>query len=274
MKHLHTALVGWLVAGLSLLAGCGVDPAPKELSNLSKWFWVHYDDASDEELAEGIENLHNASKSVTADEPLKGTVARLGKSDLEVINFQNREPKRARGYLVITEFPCKLAQLEKIVIALNQPELHPDTYKKYKREYTSDLAKYLARDTSQLKWKVDLTTDPTIGSAATENLNGGSRFIKSIDSEVTPHGAFLISRTWLTAPATFEDDGYALNQDYQIETWHERKPGRILHMFTVWRQGQFDVLDTEDDTFGTLMMNAFVDWDERVAELCKAGIPK
>lgn len=267
-------LVVMLLAVAALLTGCGVDPAPKDLQRLSKWFWVHYDDASDEELADGIIKLNAATKEAKADEPIKGTVARLGKSDLEVVGLSAKEPSRARGYVVVTEFPCKLAQLEKIVIALNQDELHPDTYKSYKREYTSDLAKYQSRDVSQLKWKVQLTTDPTIGAPATESLLGGSRYIRSIDSDTTPYGAFLISRTWLPEPAKFSEDGYALNQDYQIETWHERKPGRILHMFTVWRQGSFDVFDTEDDVFGNLMMNAFVDWDERVAELCKAGIPK
>lgn len=267
-------LVAMLLAVAALLTGCGVDPAPKDLQRLSKWFWVHYDDASDEELADGIIKLNAATRAATTDEPIKGTVARLGKSDLEVVGLSAKEPSRARGYVVVTEFPCKLAQLEKIVIALNQDELHPKTYKKYKREYTSDFDKYMARDASQLKWKTELTTDPTFGAPATESLLGGSRFVRSIDSDTTPYGAFLISRTWLPTPAKFSEDGYALNQDYQIETWHERKPGRILHMFTVWRQGSFSGLDTEMDTFGNLMMNAFVDWDERVAELCKAGIPK
>lgn len=258
-----------LVVSMLLACGCGVDPAPAGIENVAKWTWVNYDAADDEAIADAIVKLHAETKNVPADEPVKGSLdVRLSAEDLAPVGLDGvNDPSKARGLLAVTIIECPLAKLEPLVYALNQDEQHPDSYDAYKRTHTSDLATYQSREADTLTWTTELTaTVSAIGSTTySETLSGGVRWVPD-----TPHGPVLLSRTWLTQPATFEEEGDDyFRQDYQIEIFYERAPGETVHVFGVWREMRMLGFDMDDDVLHSTQLGGFIDWDEQVEELCQ-----
>lgn len=261
-----------LVALLGLVPACADTAELTEVSGTAQWLWLHYDDASQEAIHRAVVELNGTVSAVTADEPLMGTMPVLTRADLQPIGLQDvRDPSKTTGLLVVTEIPCKLAQIEKAVIRLDQTQNYPDAYKSYLRKYKTSEADYLARKVLTLAWDVTLTTDPSFGQPATEELAGSVRFVPDLGKDKSPFGAVLLSRTWLKKPASFPVAEFSLPQDYQIEAFYERSAGKIVHLFGVWREGDFDYFDMSSDFLRGQMMEAFADADVEIGELCKSG---
>ncbi len=265
-----TLLSTMLFAGA--LAACGVDDAPKEYNSLVPWMWHSYATASDEELAKGIIALAGASSEVTADSPVKAQIGHLSAADIADLGLSARDVTRARGMFVVTEFNCKLAQLEKIATSLKQQTVYPDAYDSYARTYTSSVDDYFARKTNTLSWATDLKSTQ-LGTTFSEHLNGGARYLPDLGKEQSPFGAALLQRTYLAKAATSSDSDKSWDQDYQIDVFVERKPGKILHLFAAWRHINFGWIDTDSDTMVKQMLSAFVDWDTQTEAACKKGLP-
>lgn len=258
---------------VAVLGACGVDPAPTELQSLVPWFWENYAAGDDEQVAEAVRNLDVALKGVTADEPLEASLNRLVKAQLAVVGLDGvNDPAKAAGMVVATEIGCTLAQVEKVVIALEQDSLYPDVYDTYARKHTTDKVAYLARTAPTLAWDTAIKAT-IVTNTYTENLKGGARFVKDRGKVESPFGAILVSRTWLPKPAVFEDTDKKFPQDYQIEVYYERSPGRVVHLFGVWREMVIGGLSTEDDSFVGLMTGNFINWDAKTDALCKAAKP-
>jgi hypothetical protein len=91
-------------------------------------------------------------------------------------------------------------------------------------------------------------------------------------TDAATKGPFLITRTWLPAPATFSATSTSsFKQDYQLEIFWEQAPGTIFHAYAMWREirdGGFN-LTLEDNGFLNLVLDNLVSWDDKTAVLCK-----
>ena len=250
---------------LVLAIGCGEDAAPEKITDFSKWLWRNYDTATDIQLADSIVQLNGTVTSVTADAPLKALVSRLSAADVKLVGSKG-DASLAVGLLAVTEIRCTLAQIEKIQTAAEQNTLHPDDYDAYKRTFLQSRDDYLAHKFNRLDWDTELTSD-----YATEKLRGSVRFIPDQGKAKSPFGAALVSRTFLKEPAVGVDSGTVWPQDYQIEAFYERSPGKLIHLFAVWRQADFSGLSTESAFLQNLQMGGFVDWDKVVETQCLSG---
>lgn len=264
MQHVRLVALAAL-----MLAGCAsVEPAPADLDGLARWFWQHYEDASDPEVHEAVVKLDAQLADVAKDKPLMLEVERLPQEAVEALGLRDPvDTAKARGFLVATVIPCALGKVEPLVYAQNQDELHPDTYDRYSRTFTSDFDAYKDRREKKLTWRTEIEAAP-VGQRYKETVLGGLRFVPAADGESSPFGPVILGRAWIPHPAEFDHDGNYFRQDYQSEVFFERRPGETVHLFTVWREMKVTILSTEDDGFADLQMNGFVDWDERVAGHC------
>ncbi len=255
-----------LLVGGALASGCAEDPAPEQIIDVSRWLYRNYATASDERMAEAVVALAGSVTAVTADNPFKGLIGSLKAGDNAVVGRTGVDPTKTVGMMVVTEFNCKLAQVEKIHSAADQNALHPSAYTAYKRTFRQSRDEYLARKFNQLDWDTELTSD-----YASEKLDGSLRFIADLGKAKSPYGAALVSRTWLKENAVAVASATEWQQDYQVEAYFERTPGKVVHLFAVWRQAQFMGLSNESTTLQNLQFGGFVDWDKEVEKACASG---
>ncbi len=262
MRRLLLFAVCWL---LLAAAGCAEAPAPEKITDFSKWLWRNYESADNDALANAIVQLNGTVTEVTADKPLKALITRLDQSDVTLVGLKG-EAKLAVGLLAVTESACTLAQVEKIHTSGDPGAVHPDAYKAYKRTFVQSRDDYLAHKLVRLDWDTELTSN-----YATEKLKGGVRFVADAGKVKSPFGAALVSRTFLKEPAVGSDSSTTWPQDYQIEAYYERSPGKVVHLFAVWRQADFSGLSTESSFLQNIQMGGFVDWDKEMEKACKSG---
>lgn len=258
----------------ALASGCNTTPpelAPAEVDHNLRWFWVHGDSADDATLLDGAGKLAVAGKADTRTGPLKGQMRnRLEPADLAGVGLEANDPSAARGLLVVNLFACTLDKLEAILIALDQKAQYEGVYDSYARTYTSDADAYRARTASRLAWDVDVQASLPVADTYTSQLRGGIRRVPGPTDGPTK-GDFLVTRTWLTAPATFPASSPShFKQDYQVEVFWEQAPGRIFHGYGMWRDilvGGFG-LSIEDDGLVNIVLDNLVKWDDETARLC------
>lgn len=251
---------------IALASGCAEDAAPEKIIDVSRWLYRNYDTASDERLAEAVVALAGSTTAVSADNPFKGLIGSLKAGDNMVVGRTGVDPTQTVGMMVVSEFNCKLAQVEKIHSATEQNTLHPSAYTAYKRTFRQNRDDYLARKFNKLDWDTELTSD-----YASEKLDGSLRFIPDLGKDKSPYGAALVSRTWLKENAVAVASATEWQQDYQVEAYFERTPGKVVHLFAVWRQAQFMGLSNESATLQNLQFGGFVDWDKEVEKACASG---
>lgn len=264
----------WLALTFVIATGCNTtlpELAPDEVDHNVRWFWVHGDSADEATLLDGAAKLAVAGKADTRTAPLKGQMReRLTAEEVAVVGLTGVDPAAARGLLVVNLFDCTLDKLEGILIALDQKAQYQGVYDAYDRRYTSDADAFLARTTPKLSWDVDVKASLPIGDTYTSKLKGGVRRVKG-PADGPTKGDVLITRTWLTEPATFlTNSGSWFRQDYQVEIYWEHAPGRIFHAYGMWR----DImaagvgLGIEDNGFFNIVLDNLVKWDDETAKLC------
>ena len=246
--------------------------APEEVDANLRWFWVNGDSADDATLIDAAAKLAVSGKAQTRTTPLKGQMReRLVAADLTNVGLDANDPSTARGVLVVNLFDCNLDKLQGILIAQDQASQYTDVYKSYVRTYTTDADAFLAKSTNVLNWTVDVKAALPVEDVYESSLKGNIRRVRSGPDSATK-GDFLITRTYLTAPATFASNSTSwFKQDYQIEVFWEQSPGRIFHGYGMWRDikaGGFN-LSLEDNGFLNIVLDNLVAWDTRTAELCK-----
>ena len=244
--------------------------APSEVSVAARAFWSGYDsdEATVKKLTADIEGIIGRAGTI----PIQAKVADLQKDDLKVIGFdKDRDPTLGAGMLIVTELDCTLDEAEKLAMATNQPELYPNTYDAYKRTYKSSAQDYLARKTDKVAWETDLTATVT-GPQYRSILSGGNhRFATAGPTG----GPMFLSRTFLTAPATFlkGGDNAAFQQDYQIELYYERPSKKTVHFYAVWRQFNIGSLNSDSNFYQSLVLGNIVDFDKRTSKICRDKTP-
>ncbi|MFT3711393.1 MAG: hypothetical protein QM817_27485 [Archangium sp.] len=245
--------------------------APDAVDANLRWFWVNGDSADDATLIDAASKLSVGGKADTRTSPLKGQMReRLASEDLKNVGLEANDPSTARGLIVVNLFDCTLDKLTNILIAQDQITQYPDVYKSYVRSYTNDDANFRSRGSDLITWQVDLSAALPVDDVYTSLIKGGVRRVRSTAESATK-GDFLITRTWLTAPATFPSTSTSyFKQDYQIEVFWEQSPGKIFHAYGMWRDikvGGFN-LTIEDNGFMNIVLDNLVKWDTRTAELC------
>jgi hypothetical protein len=89
-----------------------------------------------------------------------------------------------------------------------------------------------------------------------------------IDAEASPFGPTLVTRRFMTGPATFEKPDYTYPQDWRLEAYYEVKPGVVVHAAAMWREADFGAIQSSDEGVQRLVLNGMQDWDETSSAHC------
>ena len=266
------SLIAVLLSQAACLNSTPPPPAPDAVDQNLQWFWVHGAALGDAELAAAAAKLGVSGKADSRTTPLKTlTHERLAPADLEPVGLEkSNDPSTARGLMIVNLFPCTLDTLERLLIAQDQAAQYTGVYDAYTRTYTSDLAAYTDRKKATLDWTVDMKASLPINDGYAATIKGGIRRVAAPADGATK-GPFLVTRTWLTAPATFSSGSTSyFRQDYQVEVFWEQAPGTIFHAYAMWRDMKAGGvnLSIEDNGFVNVILDNLVKWDDTTAGLC------
>ena len=77
----------------------------------------------------------------------------------------------------------------------------------------------------------------------------------------------------MTQPAAFDEGSKkSMDQDYQIEAFWERSPGELVHVYGMWRQGDYGAgYTTDSEGVQRLILNGMSSWDDDTERLCAEG---
>lgn len=262
-----------LLVALSL-SGCRkVEPAPAALDDLFHWFWQEVDDGDDETLAGGLANLHAAVDGNRVEEPSDGTVSDLTAAEARQVGV-DADPTLAAGIFLVNTFDCDWGQLEEILSYGDQDELYEGVYHSYGRDFSVDRDAWLTGDPDRLEYVLTYESD-VLGSTYTASSNGTIRRVEDVDPELNPLGTFLVQRSVMPEPGSFEEgSNKTMDQDYQLEIYWSSKKGRILHAYAMWRQADWGSgFDSDNATAQRILLNNLVSWDQDTADLCAEGRP-
>jgi hypothetical protein len=236
------------MALLLVLGACSSDPAPTEVDDLARWFWLHHEDGTDKELADGLQKLEkqlaglevDAKETAFLTELKHGDVANVGgEGDFNLAN--------ARGMLMQNVIKCSFPKTESLFIAPDQKRVHA-SYDSYTRKYTSSFDDYVSRATKLLLMENTYAVS-ALGSSYTATLSGHVRFLPARTTGDAPRGAALFYRATLPTPAKFNNDSDYFRQEYQEQIFYERAPEEVVHFFAVWR----DIKMSGQDAQGSLL---------------------
>jgi len=259
---------------LLCIFGCKkVEPAPTDVDGILHWTWSQYGDGTDEALAEGIRNAHDALDADHID-VLDGTTTSLTPEEAALVGWVDPDIASAQGLFVARSFACTLPALEALLTEQDQAAAYPDTFDSYDRTYTSDLDAYLARETAFVTWDA-VYTSSLIGSSYTSHLVSGLRYVPVLDAEQSPHGPVILSRTVMVEPAIFEEgSGKSIDQNLQVEAFWEPDPGQIVHLYGMWEEATFGAgLDLSSEGVQRVVLNSMADWDDTTEANCATGMP-
>ena len=244
------------------LTGCkAVEPAPKELDDLFHWFYDMYEEGTDEQLAEGVRNLHDVIGDVDEDEPMDGSITRLSQDQVDASGRSDAKASNMLGIYSVGIVGCSVDGMEDILTYEHQDELF-DVYETYSRDYTSSKKAYLDRDTNVVEWDASYTTS-AIGSEFGADLEEGVRRVPKLDEEQSPFGAFLLLKRVMPEAADFGDSDKTFKQDYKVEIYYKRARGQMVHSHGMWRQADFGAgFDQDSEGVQRLLLNGMHDWDE------------
>ncbi|MEW5850525.1 MAG: hypothetical protein AB2A00_17195 [Myxococcota bacterium] len=252
--------------------GCvSTDPIPDEQNALMRWLWANYDGATDAQLHEAITRLHRLFDGDNLTRNVSGTLDDLTSSDLNTVNMSNRDPGPATGLLLVDALDCTVEHLDRITTYDNQIELYPGVYDSYERTYLQSKDDYLARRSPLVSWNL-ATTGTLLQSAYRMKYAGGNRLIPAAEGSAAI-GPILFTRSFLREPADFDDDTRAMDQDWQVEVYYERAPGKVIHLWGDWRQVKMGSLTNDDEVVLEVMLSNMEDWDEQTRQLCADGKP-
>lgn len=246
-----------------------VDAAEGELNTASRLLWSRYDQADEEQLGELVGKLHLIVEAArkSGDMPLQRRIERLAPDEIAAIGLKDRvDPGKAVGMMIASDVSCSLAQVERLTIARNQPELYPDVYVAYDRTYAGSEPDYLGRKVDRLKWSTVLTAD--LQGEYTSKLEGTIRYVPNVGPGGKP---VLIVRSFFPEPALCKAPENRWDQDYQVELYYERSPGSLVHVYALWRDLKLGNLTLETQIATSIQLSGLIDWDVRTSKLCRDG---
>ena len=78
----------------------------------------------------------------------------------------------------------------------------------------------------------------------------------------------------LVSGAFEEGSDKSMDQDYQLEIYWPRGPGRVVHAYAMWRQADWGSGFTSDDEgVQRILLNNLIAWDDDTEKLCEEGRP-
>lgn len=229
--------------------------------------WKSYD-ASDDEIKKAVAGIEGVIAGA-GPRPVQATIDDLTKEQLGIPTI-TRDPAAAQGMLVITELDCSLDQIEKILVAKNQPEIYPDSYDQYARTYTTSIQDFLSGAAPSVAWKTQYTVS-LLERTYEATLTGNA---KRVAGAAPGGGTMLLGKTFLDEPARFISGGDAeLNQDYQIEAYYEIAPTRVIHFYAMWREFRVSSLTSSHNLYINIVLGNLVDFDVRTSKVCRDKAP-
>lgn len=253
-----------------LLTACkAVEPAPTELDDLAHYFWDQFE-LSSEELAPALLNLDAAIGADVTDAHIDGSISDLAADQIALVGKSDLDPSRAAGVFIANVISCPIDAIEQHTYALNQGELHDNTYDSYERAYTSDFDAYTSREVDSLEWESTYAVSG-LGVEYTATLDGRLRYLPALDAEVTPYGDALLVRGVLVEPAYIEgsDNERGLMQDYQLEVYYPRSETETVHFYIIWREMIYtSSIDFDSESAQRLVLDGLVDWDNEAQVWC------
>ena len=262
-----------LLGALVLLGACKkVEPAPEGLDELFHYGWQNFDSPEDEELAAAVVNLHPAIEGGSLEDTLDGSLSTLSADDIGLVGRDGVDPALAAGMYIARPVACDLDTLARILVAPNQHELYTGVYDAYERAYDGSGEDFASGATDALTWELEYTSS-LLGATYTASAVGSLRRVPVIDDELSPHGESIWFRAYAPVPAEFEgDNNKNVNQDYQLEAFWEPEPGRILHVYAMWREANYGSgYDTSSEGVQRIIVNNMAKWDDTTEELCADG---
>src|SRR5262249_35105782 len=137
--------------------------------------------------------------------------------------------------LVVNMFSCTQAQLEKVILADDQATLFPNSYDSYVRTDEYDAVAFASKHLDMATWTNSVSNTFPVNDSYTSTLNGSLRRVPK-DGTTFTNSDVLLARTWLPAPATFSASSASwFRHDYEIEIFWEESPGRVFHVYGMWR---------------------------------------
>ncbi len=274
MMRSSVVFIVWGVGVVALGAGCaGPAPAPKDLDGLAQFFFAHFhavDDEgnpqdpsiSDTELQDAITKLHKVIDGDALAEPSTGTLDNLTPATLATTPVK-RDPQEGQGMFAADIVHCTLDQQRDNLLTTDQLSLYPEAYASYARAYDAGTPENFPT------WTVTYTSSQNalVQNQFTAHVKTGLRTVPVTDHAT--HGEALVRAGFLPQPATFESEGSEFTFDFQVETYHERKPGEIVHFYAMWRYMRLGVLgDSYDQVFIDQTLQGMTDWDQKTDALC------
>ena len=248
------------------LAGCRkLEPAPKALDDLFHYLWQNYDEGEDEQLAEAFVNLDKAVDGGV--ELMEGQVSTLTRDEIGLVGLDHADPSKAQGIFLVNRVDCTLAQITKLVTNPDQDGLYEGTYEQYERTRTGEMNALRQGEVDVADWDVWFQVK-LLGIVYEADLEEGARRTPEIDAEASPFGPTLVTRRFMTGPATFEKPDYTYPQDWRLEAYYEVKPGVVVHAAAMWREADFGAIQSSDEGVQRLVLNGMQDWDETSSAHC------
>ncbi len=242
--------------------------APADLDGLARFFFDRFDPVdedpavSDIEMQDAISKLHDVLGGADlANDHAKGTMGKMTTTELEVVGRDDLDPARAVGLTVSGIVHCSLDRLQEIILEPDQLSLYPEAYESYERTYDPNDREHIQT------WQIDYRSSDDVPNQFNAVVKSGIRFVP--ETEDAQFGRVLVRRGFFPERAVFDDDENAeFTHDFQIETYHERAPGEIVHFYGIWRWMKLGVLDISQATLMNITLDGMADWDKKTDTLC------
>ena len=255
----------------AVAASCAApQPAPEGLDDIAKFLFNRFSPVdediavSDLELADAAVKLHAALDGDALAEAQKGTLAKITESELATVGLDGvLSPTRATGMFTAAIVKCELQQMKDIIMEPDQLSLYPEAYESYGREYDPVVDERLQT------WTVSYRAAPEVPNQYDATVKSGIRDVSADVLGDEGVGRLLVRRGFIPEPAVFDEGVDAeFTHDFQIESYHERAPGEIVHFYGIWRFMRFGIIDSSSGLMMDTTLNGMVDWDTKTDELC------
>lgn len=247
-----------------LLNGClspDAAPAPPTLDEFLHATWVDY--AEDDLEGLGDITTSFATTLDPAEFPMQGDYSDLTDEEFALVEVEwEADPADAAGFYLVDTLDCSPAELIDALTQADQRVVFPDNYTDYKREFTTDLAAFLAGDTDIVRWDTTYAVEIPIAGAYSTFVHGGA-FRIEVDGEEG-----FATRTWAPNKANSDEEATKLDQDYQIEVYFPGDGG-MIHAYGMWREFQISPETTQDsDIIRALILDGMKGYFDDTSVYC------
>jgi hypothetical protein len=203
--------------------------------------------------------------------PVQVKIGRLTKADLASIGMESQDPAAAQGMLVITQLDCSLDDVQKLLVAKNQPALFPGAFDTYERTYQTDVNAFLSGGSRKMEWSTTYSAS-ALGATYESTILGSARRVPGAASD---GGPVLIGRLYQNAPARItKGSNTAYEQEYQVALYYPRGPKSVVHFYAKWQQLHVQGLTSDSEFYIASSLGNLIDFEVRTSKLCRDGNPQ